>query len=217
MVIPAPGQTWSVTDPEIEWSRLSAEAKHERILAAAGLVFTRDGLDAPIPEIAAVAGAGIGSVYRQFPSKRELLAALVIRRLELTESSARTASERTGDHWDALVEMLWTIVERQSGDDFLGEAMAQVGDHPDVIAAKAITTEALGQLLRAAQAEGRLRPDATTRDIHLLFAATRAAKHVEPEGWQRMLQLLIDGLAAEGAEDGSGSAHRPSDWHPRSD
>ncbi|MGI9183604.1 MAG: hypothetical protein ACR2GZ_01350 [Solirubrobacteraceae bacterium] len=43
-------------------------------------------------------------------------------------------------------------------------------------------------------AGGRLRADATTLDLRLLFAATRAAKQVEPGQWPRMLELMLDAL-----------------------
>jgi AcrR family transcriptional regulator len=189
--VPAP---WTVAEPGLDWTTLSAAAKHERILCAAGTVFTRDGLDAPMPAVAAQAKAGIASLYRQFPSKRELVAALVTRRLEQIADAARTAAQRPGDRWTALTEMLWTIVERQSGDDFLGEAWAALKDHEDVAAATAEASTALDRLLADARQEGRLRDDATYLDLRLLFAATRAAKQVEPEAWQRMLALLIDAL-----------------------
>jgi AcrR family transcriptional regulator len=185
---------WTLADAGVEWSGLSAEAKRERIVCAAGLVFSRDGLDAPMPAVAAAAGAGIASVYRQFPSKHALLAALVMRRLEQIADAAVKAAESEGERWPAFIEMLWTVVARQSGDDFLGEAWAQVMDHPEVAAAADRTTAALDRLLALARAEGRLRADATTLDLRLLFAATRAAKQVEPDAWQRILVLLIDGL-----------------------
>jgi len=73
----------------------------------------------------------------------------------------------------------------------------RVADHPDVIAAVARTTEAQERLLTAARAEGRLRADATTLDLRLLFAATRAARNVEPEYWRRMLELMVDALDTE--------------------
>ena len=86
MVIPPASpiaDDWVEAEPERLWSALSAEQKHERILCAAGRVFAREGLDASMPVVAAEAGAGIGSLYRQFPSKHDLLAALVVRRLLL--------------------------------------------------------------------------------------------------------------------------------------
>lgn len=193
MNIPA-AEAWTVPDLERDWAGLDADAKRERILCAAGFLFSRDGLDAPMPAVAAEARAGVASVYRQFPSKHELLAALVIRRLEQIEEAADAAARQSGERWAALTEMLWTIVERQSGDDFLGEAWVIVNDHVDVLAAADRATASLGVLMAQARDEGRLRADATTLDLRLLFAATRAAKQVEPEAWQRMLALLIDAL-----------------------
>jgi AcrR family transcriptional regulator len=179
---------------EPAWAHLAPEAKRERLLKAAGEVFARDGLDTSMPIVAAAAGAGVGSVYRQFPSKHELIAELVVDRLDQIAEGAREAGEREGDRWAALTEMLWRLVERDSCDDFFGEAMLAVADHPAVIAAHERAREALDQLLVDTRAEGRLRSDATPVDLRLLFAATRAAKQVEPTAWRRMLELLIDAL-----------------------
>jgi AcrR family transcriptional regulator len=149
-----------------------------------------------MPSVAAAAGAGVASVYRQFPSKRELLAALVVSRLDQISQAATAADRRGGDAWSALVEMLWTLVEQQSCDDFLGEARVSVADHAAVRRATDRTTASLERLLSAARAQGQLRADATTLDLKLLFAATRAAKQIEPTAWPRMLALLIDSLRA---------------------
>ncbi len=62
--------------------------------------------------------------------------------------------------------------------------------------ALARTLAALERLLAEARAEGRLRRDATTLDLRLLFAATRAASQLEPGAWRRMLELGIDALEA---------------------
>lgn len=197
MTIPA--EAWAVADPDVEWASLDSGAKRERILCAAGVVFSRDGLGAPMPAVAAAAGAGIASIYRRFPSKRDLLAALVRRRLDQMADAAEEASARAGDRWSALTEMLWTVVPLQSGDGFLGEAWTEVMDHPDIRAATARATRALERLLADARKEGRLRGDATTIDLRLLFAATRAAARIEPDAWERMLALLIDGLDTQRA------------------
>ncbi len=188
----------SIPPPALEpvWAELTPEAKHARLLKAAGEVFARDGLDTPMPVVASAAGAGIGSVYRQFPSKHELVAELVVDRLDQIAEGAREAGTRAGDRWAALTEMLWSLVERNSCDDFFGEAMLTVSDHPEVVAATARAHEALDQLLIDTRAEGRLRRDASPLDLRLLFAATRAAKQVEPTAWRRMLELLIDALDA---------------------
>ena len=178
----------------VPWASLDPAAKRERLLTAASQVFATEGLDASMPAIAAAAGAGVASVYRQFPSKYELLAALVVRRLDQISEEAAIATASEGGRWEALVAMLWQIVEQQSYDDFLGEARVAVAGHPKVKRATTRTTKALEHLLAAARAEGRLRADATTLDLRLLFAATRAAKQVEPAAWRRMVELFIDSL-----------------------
>jgi AcrR family transcriptional regulator len=195
MSIPVP-EAWPRTDPDLAWSALDGDAKHERLLHAAGRVFARDGLEAPMPAVAAEAGAGVASLYRQFPSKHELVAALVVRRLEQVHDAATAALNTDGDWWTAFTDTLRTLVERFSADDFLGEARVLVDDHPSVVAATNLATEAFEQLMAQARAEGRLRTDATTTDVRLLFAATRAAKKVEPDAWRRTLELFIDALDA---------------------
>ena len=93
------------------------------------------------------------------------------------------------------------LVEQEAADDFLGEARTAVAEHPDVVAATERATGAIEQLLAGARAEGRLRADASMLDIRLLFAATRAAKQVEPEHWPRMLALLVDALDSRRCDD----------------
>jgi AcrR family transcriptional regulator len=195
MIIPVPASD-ARSPARCEWSTLDAAAKRERLLNTAGEVFARHGLDAPMSEVAEAVGAGVASLYRCFPSKHELLAALVARRMDQIADAAREAGKRHGDRWSALTEMLMVVVERQAADDLLGEARVSVAEHPDVIASAARATDALDRLLAAARVEGRLRADATTLDLRLVFAATRAAKQVAPGAWPRMLELLIDSLDA---------------------
>lgn len=187
---------WTEALPDRSWSALDTAEKHERILCAAGRVFAREGLDASMPTVAAEAGAGIGSLYRQFPSKHDLLAALVIRRLEQLKTAAVGAAACEGSHWEALQRMLWSTVEEHSADDFLGDAWNHVEDHEQVQIASGATQEAFGRLIELARAEGGIRRDATAFDVRLLFVATRASRALHPDAWQRMLALLIDGLAA---------------------
>jgi AcrR family transcriptional regulator len=179
--------------PESAWAELDAAGKRRSLLRAAGEVFARDGLEAPMPAIAAAAGAGVGSVYRQFPSKQDLLAALVVERLEEVEGDALSALQVGDPPRQALVALLRAYAERQAADDLVGEAMACVSSHPDVERALVGTTIALESLLTAAKPEG-LRADASTRDLRLVFAATRAANELEDGGWRRMFDLGMDAL-----------------------
>ncbi len=179
---------------DLSWTSLDRAAKRERLLAVAAEVFTRDGLEATMAEVAQAAGAGVASVYRVFASKEELLAALLAQRRDQIAAAAESALEHAGDRWTALRGMLETLAEQQSATDFLGEAKHQVADHPDVIEARARMADALERLVAAARDEGRLRPDATAVDLRLLLIATRAARRAEPDHWRRMLALMIDAL-----------------------
>lgn len=194
MIVPRSELAGGAPAPRDGWTELAPEAKGERLLNAAAEVFARDGLDAPMSEVARAAGAGVASVYRRFPSKRDLLAALVVRSLEQIATAARDAIASDGDRWSALTAMLRTLVEGQAADDFLGEARAAVAGHARVTAATERTTAALDRLLAETRAEGRLRSDASTLDLRLLFAATHAARQVEPDRWHRVFELLIDAL-----------------------
>lgn len=177
-----------------EWSKLDRQTKRERLLTVATEVFAQRGLDAPMSEVAEAAGAGVASIYRAFPSKRDLLVAIVVRRMGQLEAIWDEAYRRPGDRWTALTDLLRRLVEAQRTDSTMLEARMAVADDPEAAAAVARMARAQERLLAAARQEGRLRPDATTLDMRLLFAATRAARNVEPEQWPRMLELMLAAL-----------------------
>jgi AcrR family transcriptional regulator len=179
----------------LAWAELDATDKRERLLRAAGEVFAREGIEAPMPSIAAAAGAGVGSVYRQFPAKEDLLAALVVRRLETVLADIEAALAEAREPWEALEALLWHLADRQASDDVVAEAMATVSDHPEVAAWASRCEQRLEELMAAARAGGRLRPDAEPSDVRLLLGAVRSARRREPGSWRRMLELGIDGLA----------------------
>ena len=120
----------------------------------------------------------------------------MIERLEEMREDAETAVLSPAGPWAALVSLLRDYAERQAGDDVYAQATACVSTEPDVARAHAATTAAWERLLEAARAEGRLRPDASTDDIRLIFAAMRAAGQLEQGAWRRMLELSIDALGA---------------------
>jgi AcrR family transcriptional regulator len=192
MVIP--GETQSPTTPA--WGALDGAAKRARLLAVSQEVFARDGLAAPMPALAAAAGIGVGSLYRQFPSKHELLSALVVERLEEVIAEVESAVASEAGPWAALTAFLWDHSERALSDDVLAEAVAVTRVDPAVQEVRARATAVLQQLVDAAKQEGAVRADATALDLRLVFAAARAAEGVEAGAWRRALELGVDGLRA---------------------
>ena len=161
------------------------------------------GWAAPRHAGAVAAGAGVASIYRIFPSKHDLWAAIVIRRVDELAAAFEEAEHAPGDRWSALVQVITARVRHQSPEPFFTEARAVVEDRPEVAEAIARAVAAQERLLAGARAEGRLRADATPEDLRLLFAATRAARRVNPERAPRMLELMIDALDTRRGPGGS--------------
>jgi AcrR family transcriptional regulator len=173
----------------------------ERVLDAAAKVFAAEGLDAPMPAVAAAAGVGVGTIYRAFGSKEELIAALAADRVELFGRDAQAASEAP-DAWAALRELFVLTADRQAKDYVVTEALASLSDHPRVVQANERAGAAITELMQRAKEQGGLRSDFEPQDLQMFFAALGAAQHTMPSGsdaWKRLLGLLIDGLRAEGA------------------
>jgi len=164
-------------------------------LAVSHEVFARDGLDAPMPALAAAAGIGVGSLYRQFASKHELLSALVIERLEEVIVEAEAALTWDASPWAALEAFLWKHSERVVADEVLAAAIAATHVDPEVQRARVRSNAALEKMLDAAKRTGELRRDAAVMDLRIIFAAARAAETVMPGSWRRSLELSIDALA----------------------
>jgi len=173
----------------------------ERVLDAAAKVFAADGLDAPMPAVAAAAGVGVGTIYRAFGSKEELIAALAADRVELFGRDAEAALEAP-DPWVALCELFVLTADRQAKDHVVTEALASLSDHPRVVEANERAGAAITELMQRAKQQGGLRSDFEPQDLQMFFAALGAAQHTMPSGssaWKRLLGLLVDGLRAEGA------------------
>ncbi len=92
--------------------------------------------------------------------------------------------------------MLRSLVERAGAPTTSSARRAAlVADHPDVIAAIARADRGPGAAARRRRApRAACAPTPRPLDLRLLFAATRAAKRLEPEQWRRMLELMIDAL-----------------------
>src|SRR3954462_4856282 len=108
--------------------------RRARLLTAAPAVFERDGLGAPVPAIAAEAGVGVGTFYREFPSKETLIAALALERVEWYAQEARAALA-ADDAGAALRGLLARGAERQASDPLAGAALAATTEDEQVRAA----------------------------------------------------------------------------------
>jgi AcrR family transcriptional regulator len=183
--------------------RADARRNRARVLEAAEVVVAREGLDASMREIAELAGVGIGTIYRQFPTKEELYHAIVTRGQErLVELAEKLGA--APDAGAAFFEFFDTIVAYSTVKKLLVNALTSAG-----IDAKAGAPDirgAIESLLVRAQDAGAVRRDVGMPELlALLSAACLAAQH---NNWTddlraRTLGVLFDGLRTTGASAGS--------------
>lgn len=176
------------------WADLDPVAKRARLLDAARELFAREGLGASMPAVAAAAGAGVGSVYRQFADKEDLVAALVLERLAEVEHRIERTTP-TADAWADFTTMIWDVMDTADGcDDVMTEAITATSDRPEVSEARARVADGLDRIMDRARVQGTLRPDAEVQDVRLLFAAVRGGDRYAAEGGQRVAELLLEGM-----------------------
>jgi AcrR family transcriptional regulator len=179
--------------------RADALRNHERVLKAAGEVLAERGLEAGVDEVAARAGVGKATVYRSFPTKELLVAAVACERLRWLEGLTADAA-RSDDPWAAFGALLRTMAEAKAGNRIFSSMMASVRELPDVRLARADAATAMESLMARAQAQGPMRADATPREVHLLFAGV--ARMLADEGesdpavWRRHADLIVAALRA---------------------
>jgi AcrR family transcriptional regulator len=183
--------------------RKDAQRNCAAIVRAAREVFRSRGVDAPLEQVARAAEVGIGTLYRHFPTRTDLLDAVAAEAMAEHLAIAETALA-IEDPWEGFCHYLVATCELEASDRTINDLLSI--RLPKAKAAEALTRrvlEAAGTLLSRAQQAGRLRADVTTEDlVFVRWANTRilaATGSVAPEVWRRHLALLLDGLRAEAA------------------
>jgi AcrR family transcriptional regulator len=178
--------------------RRDAERNRQRILKAAAEVFTERGLDVSLDEVARHAGVGVGTVYRRFGTKEDLVEALFVDRIEEVAGLAEEAAQ-VPDPWSGLVCFMERAAELMAGDVGLRQMLmfATYGGDSTWYARER-NAPLVRRLLERAQAAGQVRSDLRPTDIpfivFVLTESTQFARQISPEIWRRYLTLVIDGL-----------------------
>jgi AcrR family transcriptional regulator len=189
--------------------RRDAAENRQRLLDAATEVFAAHGLDGSVEEVARVAGVGMGTLYRRFPTKQDLIDTLVgdmRRELAALAQAATGATDGTG-----LERLLVSAGELQAGGS---GCISGLWDHSDAeLGAMTTFRSTLRTLLAQAQAAGRVRDDVVRTDVWVLLWSLRGViettRAVAPNAWRRHLELMVAGLRPARGRFASTLGERP--------
>ncbi|MFX0592376.1 TetR/AcrR family transcriptional regulator [Melissospora conviva] len=178
--------------------RRDAERNRRRTLHAAEELFARHGLDVTLDDVARHAGLGVGTVYRRFANKEELIEALFEEKVAALAGLAERAAAAP-DPGTALIDFLTEACTRHALDHGLREISLSNRYAPARIAVvKDRLVPAIRTLVARARSAGALRADFTAEDVPVVLLMVGAAadfgQQADPQAWRRYLVLLLDGL-----------------------
>jgi AcrR family transcriptional regulator len=188
------------TSPDLDRVlRADARRNREAVIGAAKKLFADQGLDAQMPDIAKAAKVGVGTVYRHFPTKDDLIAALAVERFERLAEKAREGIEAE-DPWEGLCDFIRFAARLQADDRGLCEVMSS---RPEVMNRSALAVgldKLTDKLVKGAQRSGELRKDLEWQDIPMIAcgmgSVTQATMGPGMGRWPRLVEIVIDGLRA---------------------
>jgi AcrR family transcriptional regulator len=181
--------------------RSDARRNRERLVASARELFASEGVDVPVEEITRHAGLGMGTLYRHFPTKEELIDAVLEESFDELVGAAEQAVLED-DAWTAFTGFLERALELHVSNRGLKDMLATSARGRDRAAAmRTRMRPLLRRLIERAQGQGALRADFAPEDLPVVFwAAGRVIETtagVAPDYWRRYLGLVLDGLRAE--------------------
>lgn len=185
-----------MTDAEARLSRrpqrADAKRNYDKLIAAAHDAFAESGVSASLEDIARRAGVGIGTLYRNFPTRRDLLESVYV---EEVDAVCRSAGELSVlDPWDALVAWLHRFVAYTATKRALAEALSS--DSELFQTSRAAIFAAGEPLLHRAQDAGVARRDIDFEDLMRLIFGITMIQAESSEQLERVLGVGIDGLRA---------------------
>src|SRR6266700_3205495 len=178
--------------------RADAARNREAVVSAAREVFAEVGLGAPLEEIARRAGVGIGTVYRRFPSREQLISAALIDKITAYAVAAERALAEP-DPWAGFTGFVRRICAMQAGDQGLADLLLiTLAPSEQLEAIREQANRNLITLIDRAKAAGRLRTDMVGEDLLLMFigntAIAAAAREDAPQALPRFVALMLDAL-----------------------
>ncbi|MEU0095622.1 helix-turn-helix domain-containing protein [Kribbella sp. NPDC006257] len=187
---------------------LRADAARNRaaIIEAAREVFAEQGVDASLDEIARRAGTGNATLYRRFPARGDLVAA-VFGEAMAEHLQAVEAGLSCEDPWRGFASYIKAVGAMQARDRGIADLVTMdLSQAPEIEKLRSRAFTGLVRLVARARAAGSLRADFTTQDVVLLMMANAGlverAHGISESASARLVHVLLDGFRAQAATDG---------------
>jgi AcrR family transcriptional regulator len=188
---------------QIVQMRADARRNRESILAAAREVFSKYGMEAQMEEIARRAGVGVGTLYRHFPTKDELVGELIQIKLGDFAIRARAKFEEDERPWESFADLLREQNELASRDASQQRMIFAMTPEALEKAAPTIAelTAATQAFIDRAKQAGAVREDLVVDDIRTLMCGLGSVMAADALGvmsydWRRMLEFTLEGMRA---------------------
>lgn len=190
-----------MTEPSTRQLRKDAALNRDRLLAAAGELFAEHGLEVTLNDIAHHAGVGVGTAYRRFANKEEVIDALFEQQLQAVAQVAHEALEDP-DAWNGLVTFLQRALDMQFGDRGLNQIMNNPALGDDRVKdARDRIAPLMTHLVDRAKQQGVVRPDFEQTDLVFMQVALSAimdsTRVVAPDIYNRYLSIFLDGIRTD--------------------
>jgi AcrR family transcriptional regulator len=178
--------------------RADARRSHEAIVNAAGELFAARGSAVQMPEIAERAGVGMGTMYRHFATKQELLATIIARRFVAMVELA-VAAERIADPWTAFETLLLSYLEAAEDDAAFRYAILgpEQTDWELIAAQKAQFSDVARRVLERAVDARCVRRDLTFEDFVAVTRGAMANMNPADDDWRRYLAITLEGIRTD--------------------
>jgi len=177
--------------------RADARRNHARLVEAARAVFAARGSDASMEEVARTADVGVGTLYRHFPRRIDLVEAVYRGDVDALVAKGEELGAETPP-WEALTQWLEAfVVYAAAKRTFLTELHEAFGKSPDLaVSSRERIGAATGRLLVRAQGAGAVRPDIDQRALMQLVGGMCMAQGSTVEGNLALLTFVLDGIRA---------------------
>ena len=175
--------------------RADAQRNYDRLIAAARTVFARDGEDASMETIAREAGVGVGTLYRHFPKRIDVVEAIYRNEVEQLVATAERAVAEL-EPWPAVVAYLEAFVRyATSKRTFLNELREAFAKDPDFRSQSRERIEAaMSLVITHGQRAGAVRDDVDGADVTQLVGPMCTSPTLTEEQSRRLLAMILDGL-----------------------